>query len=59
MKGEDEGGGLLRCGWLLVEIQKKEKKEKEKTRQKGQPLHIIILLTIENELLFRVKFSSP
>ncbi len=40
-KGEDEGGGLLRCGWLLVEIQKKEKKEKEKTRQKGQPLHTI------------------
>ena len=39
-KGEDEGGGL-RCGWLLVEIQKKEKKEKEKTRQEGQPLHTI------------------
>tara|TARA_X000001036_G_scaffold323006_1_gene301453 strand:- start:2346 stop:2603 length:258 start_codon:yes stop_codon:yes gene_type:complete len=50
-KGEDEGGGL-RCGWLLVEIQKKEKKRKRKDETKGPATP-----HMENVSLFRVKFS--
>ena len=57
-KGEDEGGGL-RCGWLLVEIQKKRKKRKRKDETKGPATPHYVLLTMENVLLFRVKFSSP
>ena len=46
--------------WLVVgENTKKGKKRKRKDETKGPATPHYVLLTMENVLLFRVKFSSP